>query len=165
LPPGRIELTTPGLQDQCSATELRRHRIFIKNSICRKLLNIFYFFCFIYRKFIHRWCGQYRMPLLLILFWNFEILKWNTNLIESGVWPVLDGVLNLKAEYYSRVLLRWCLNIRLFVIYMEIWKIKLILSLIKIIQHNNKYLLIMLFFYIYRQYHCVAHYWKSSKLI
>jgi hypothetical protein len=31
LPPGRIELTTPGLQDQCSATELRRH-MFIKKA-------------------------------------------------------------------------------------------------------------------------------------
>ena len=28
LPPVRIELTTPGLQDQCSATELKRLRLF-----------------------------------------------------------------------------------------------------------------------------------------
>ena len=27
LPPVRIELTTPGLQDQCSATELKRRYV------------------------------------------------------------------------------------------------------------------------------------------
>jgi hypothetical protein len=36
VPPERIELTTPGLQDLCSATELRRHEDhdIVSNSVC-----------------------------------------------------------------------------------------------------------------------------------
>ncbi|KAF7271139.1 hypothetical protein GWI33_015948 [Rhynchophorus ferrugineus] len=33
LPPVRIELTTPGLQDQCSATELKRLRRQIRRDL------------------------------------------------------------------------------------------------------------------------------------
>ena len=44
MPPERIELSTPGLQDQCSASELRRlccHQHHAKQDHAKQLINLF----------------------------------------------------------------------------------------------------------------------------